>query len=130
MAAAEHNRLTGKRILIVEDEYWLASEIAGALKDEGAEIVGPVSTLEAAQRLLASHKPDCAVLDVNLRGRMAFPIADQLQEAEVPFAIASGYEMQSLPESLARVPYLRKPFDPSALRNLLPELLAAEPRAD
>ena len=124
MAAAGHNSLTGKRILVVEDEYWLAREIAVALNDEGAEIVGPVSTLEAAQRLLSTDKPDCAVLDVNLHGEMAFPIAKHLQDCEVPFAIASGYDKQGLPPSLSNVPYLRKPFDPQVLRRLLPELLA------
>ena len=129
MTGAENQSLAGKRILVVEDEYWLAREIAGALEDEGAEIIGPVNTLEGAERMLASHKPDCAVLDVNLRGEMAFPIADHLQGSEVPFAIASGYEKQALPPSLANVPYLRKPFDPQALRRLLPELLAGAPGA-
>jgi len=126
MTGVDNHSLAGKRILIVEDEYWLAREIAGALKDEGAEIIGPVNTLEEAERVLASDKPDCAVLDVNLRGRMAFPIADYLLGVEVPFAIATGYDKQALPPSLADVPHVQKPFDPRQLRTLLPALIAGE----
>lgn len=128
MAGAELHSLAGKRILVVEDEYWLATEIAEALKDEGAKILGPVGSLAEAQRLLESDQPDCAVLDVNLRGEMAFPIAEQLQGAEVPFAIASGYDERALPPSLADVPRLQKPFEPRALRSLLPRLIAERPR--
>lgn len=126
MTAAEHDSLAGKRILIVEDEYWLATEIAGALEAVGAEIIGPASTLEHARRLLARHKPDCAVLDVNLHGQMVFPIADHLRSVAVPFAIASGYDKQALPASLADVPHFKKPFDPRALRSLLPTLIAGD----
>lgn len=126
MAGADRQSLAGKRILVVEDEYWLAREIAGALKDVGAEIIGPASTLLEAQRLLESHRPDCAVLDVNLHGQMALPIADHLQSAEVPFAVATGYDREALPASLASAPHLKKPFDPRELRSLLPALISGE----
>lgn len=123
MAGADETTLAGRRILVVEDEYWLATEIADVLKAEGAEILGPVGTLADAERLLETN-PDCAVLDVNLHGEMAFPIAERLRAARVPFAIASGYDSGALPPSLAEVPRLQKPFDPGALRSLLPALIA------
>lgn len=124
MTEAKNVSLAGKRILIVEDEYWLATEIANALEEDGAEIIGPVGTLRDAQRLLESDRLDCAVLDVNLHGEMAFPIAEQLQGANVPFALASGYDKEILPANLADVPRLRKPFDPRELRGMLPQLIA------
>ena len=126
MTEAGQALLAGKRILVVEDEYWLAAEIAHALEEEGAEILGPAGTMAQAQDLLEQQRPDCAVLDINLHGEMAFSIAEHLQQAEVPFAIASGYDGLALPPSLARVPRLQKPFDPRQLRSVLPGLLAGE----
>ena len=71
--------LTGRRVLVVEDEYFLADDIARALVGLGAETVGPVPTREQAlAHLEGGGRIDACVLDLNLRGEMAFPVADAL----------------------------------------------------
>jgi hypothetical protein len=40
-----NNQLQGRRVLVVEDEYFIAQDISNALLQVGAEIVGPASTL-------------------------------------------------------------------------------------
>jgi CheY-like chemotaxis protein len=60
--------LTGKQILVVEDEYLLAQDIAAALRRRGAAVLGPVATIQAAADLIARQRIDAAVLDVNLQG--------------------------------------------------------------
>jgi DNA-binding response OmpR family regulator len=115
--------LGGARILLVEDEYYLADDLARSLRREGAEVIGPVGTLAAAETLVDAHAFDCAILDMNLRGDMAFPIADRLREAGVPFLIATGYSSASLPERFGGLPRVEKPFDADAVVAALPALL-------
>ena len=56
--------LSGKKILVVEDEYILAKDVCDVLRDCGAEIVGPVGHLEEGIALAENAMPlDCAVLD-------------------------------------------------------------------
>ncbi|WP_170267928.1 hypothetical protein [Methylobacterium oxalidis] len=42
--------LAGRRVLVVEDQYLLACDMAQALGAEGAEVIGPVPTCSAASR--------------------------------------------------------------------------------
>ena len=62
---------------------------------------------------------DCAVLDMNLRGELAFTMAEQLAATNVPFIVATGYNQSSLPDSLKDVPRLEKPFSPREAVELL-----------
>ncbi len=114
--------LHGARVLVVEDEYYLADDLARALGEAGAEVLGPVGTLDDAEAKLAGKGFDCAVLDMNLRGEMAYPIADRLESAGIPFVIATGYNSASLPERFRARPRVEKPFDPSAVVRALVEL--------
>lgn len=112
------------RILIVEDEYFLAEDLAAALRREGAEVVGPVGSLREAREIVERERFDCAILDMNLRGDMAFPIADRLEQAGIPFLIATGYNSSSLPERFAGVPRVEKPFNPAEVTAAIPSILA------
>jgi CheY-like chemotaxis protein len=119
-AEAEENDLRALRILIVEDEYYVADDLARALQGLGATVLGPVATLEEAERLVAEGRFDCAVLDMNLRGEMAFPIADRLEAEGIPFVVASGYNSASLPDRFSAVPRVEKPYDSAQVVALLP----------
>ena len=107
------------RVLVVEDEYYLAADLAEALARRGADVVGPVGTLGEAIDAIATHELDRAVLDVNLRGEMSFPIADRLEAAGIPYVIATGYSSDSLPERFRDKPRLEKPFRPERIAELL-----------
>jgi DNA-binding response OmpR family regulator len=114
-------RLEGARVLIVEDEYLLADDLVRALGARGVDVVGPVATLDGAARLVEQERIDGAIVDINLRGEMAYPIADRLSAAGIPFVIASGYGRTNLPERFAGVPHVEKPFDVEAVLALLPK---------
>jgi CheY-like chemotaxis protein len=60
--------LTGKRVLIVEDEALVAMLLEGLLEEYGCDVVGPCSTLQSALDVVRTQTFDLAVLDVNLRG--------------------------------------------------------------
>jgi len=118
--------LQGSRILIVEDEYLLADDLANALTDAGAEVVGPLGSVEEGLALIAVDRfIDAAVLDVNLRGDMVFPVADALRSHGIPFAFATGYDEWALPDRFADAPHVGKPFKSHLVERVLTDLLAS-----
>jgi len=120
--------LHGMRILVVEDEYLLADDLRDTLVEAGAEVLGPVPSVNDAQALIAAEaKIDAAVLDINLRGEMVFPVADALRARGVPFAFATGYDEWALPERFAGSPRVEKPLKGAKVMSLLGPLL--EPSA-
>ena len=120
----DKHQLAGRRVLIVEDEYFIADDLAQVLTRFGAEIVGPVATRDGALSLLATAESvDLAVLDINLRSESVFPVADVLTEQGVPFMFATGYDQASIPARHQHVPRWEKPFAPAALAQALPEIL-------
>lgn len=117
--------LAGCRVLIVEDEYFLADDAARALSEAGASIVGPVATIEDAKRHVEQGGFDAALLDIKLRNEMAYSVADMLRARAIPFAFVTGFDQAHIPERFADVPHQAKPHDPSAFLSLLKGLCAA-----
>jgi DNA-binding response OmpR family regulator len=114
--AAAHNRpLLGLRVLVVEDDYFIALELCHALRQAGAEVVGPARNVQSGLDAIGNEQIDCAVLDVNLQGRMGFQLAEELRERDVPAIFATGYDPGTIPDELADLPRLEKPVDLSAL---------------
>jgi CheY-like chemotaxis protein len=103
------------RILVVEDEYYIAQDLADALVKEGVEVVGPVADLERALDAV-SHEPlHAAVLDINLRGKMAFKVAAALRDRGIPFGFSTGYSRKIVPDEFRDVPLWEKPIDTPAM---------------
>lgn len=93
MPAKTASLFAGRRILIVEDEYFLAEDIRDELERFGVEVVGPAGDISSAIRMIHLEGPiDGAILDINIRGETVFPVADLLMERGVPFVFASGFE--------------------------------------
>lgn len=123
---SEH-QLEGCRILVVEDEYLIADDMRGALLDAGAEVLGPVPTLDAAMSLVAAEpRLDAALLDINLGGTMVFDLADTLTSRSVPFVFATGYDDSAIPDRFADVPRLEKPVKPREVLAALGPLLGGQ----
>ncbi|WP_046865935.1 response regulator [Microvirga massiliensis] len=126
MASSTANKsLAHRRVLVVEDEYFLADDMAHSLQKLGAEVVGPVPTRDKALGLLESgERIDAAVLDINLRGETVFPVADTLIRQGVPFVFATGYDQSAVPAAYKGVPRWEKPFRPDELAKMLPWLMS------
>ena len=115
--------LTGCRLLVVEDEYFIADDIARAIRRIGAEVVGPVARRKDAMALIEGERLDAAVVDINLQGEAAFQLADALAERGVPFVFATGYTEATVPSRYRAVPRWEKPFNADDLARALPALL-------
>jgi DNA-binding LytR/AlgR family response regulator len=111
--------LRGRKVLIVEDEYFLAEDLAAYFNGIGAHVVGPVGTVTDALRLIRSREIEAAVLDINLRGERVYPVADLLRQNAVPFVFASGYGEELEPAAYADVPRCIKPVDFATLASTL-----------
>jgi DNA-binding response OmpR family regulator len=111
--------LKGSRVLILEDEYYLADDLAQALRTSGAEPVGPVSSVSEAEELFSREKPDAAILDLNLRGAMATEFVERLAKTSMPCLIVSGYGAEAVPQSINHVPRIEKPTSPAAVLEAL-----------
>jgi CheY-like chemotaxis protein len=121
-------KLQGCRVLIVEDEYLLADDLSQALADVGVQVLGPVASVEDGMTLIGSEASiDAAVLDVNLRGDMVFPVADALLSRGIPFAFATGYDEWALPERFANAPRVEKPFKGYKVAAILGTMIGDAP---
>jgi DNA-binding response OmpR family regulator len=109
-------------VLIVEDEFFQADDVADVLTREGAVIVGPCRDADAALRELDAAPIDLAVLDINLGGGPGFTVADALKARGVPFVFATGYGAATVPDRFADHARYEKPYDPRDLARLLTEL--------
>lgn len=102
--------LAGRRVLIVEDVYNIAMGMVIEFGAYGAEIVGPVGTVEEALALVGNEKRiDGAVLDINLQGKPAYPVVDALRHNGVPIVLLTGYDRGSIAPDYAEVPLVIKP---------------------
>jgi len=110
-------------VLIVEDEFYLADDLASALAGAGAKVLGPVGRVEDARRLVESDQSvDLAILDIDLFGDRVFPVADLLRARRTPFLFATGYDPEIIPQRFLDVPRLEKPFTAAAVISLLERL--------
>jgi DNA-binding response OmpR family regulator len=107
----ESRALAGLSLLVVEDDYLVAKEISMILQEHGANVLGPVPDVSRARALVAPGVPDCALLDINLKGQMVFELAEELVERGVPLVFTTGYDASFLPVHLRVMPCLRKPID-------------------
>lgn len=99
------------RILIVEDEYLLADELQVELENCGAIVIGPIAGIaEAMQTIAATANLDGAILDINLKGEMVFPVAEQLQDRRIPMLFVSGYDAIAIPPRFGSTPRCEKPI--------------------
>lgn len=120
--------LRGHRILVLDDDFYLANDTAAALRSAGAAVLGPFSDTASALDAL-DVPPTGAVLDINLGGGASFVTAERLAGLRVPFVFVTGYDPFVLPEALRDAPVLQKPTDAGrivqALAACLPDLLTA-----
>ncbi len=119
--------LVGRRVLVVEDDWLLASEVARVLEAANCVVIGPAPTVALALTHIESEPAlDAALLDINLQGQLSYEVADLLRARGVRFAFVTGYPKTMLPRRFSDVPLYEKPFEP---RRVLSGLLAddAEP---
>ena len=79
------------RILVVDDEYLIAQDLAEVIGEAGCDVIGPASDLTDALRLIREGRTDAAVIDLNLgAGDEGVLLAERLTAHLCPFVAFSG----------------------------------------
>lgn len=118
------------RVLVLEDEFFIADEIAYILETAGYAVVGPVATVEEALQAIGDEPPEAAVIDANLRGVPSVPVAFALREAGIPFVVCSGYRAEDLFPTFGEVTLVAKPVHSGRLVTALKSSLDAGQRRE
>ena len=115
--------LEGIRVLVVEDEFLVATVIEDMLESAGCVVSGPIPRVAEALDAVEHGTYNAAILDVNLGGDRIDPVADALSQRNIPFAFVTGYGASALPNEHADRPRLCKPFKMADLLGTLANLL-------
>ncbi|HEX3982471.1 MAG TPA: response regulator, partial [Acidisoma sp.] len=119
------SRFSGLNVLVVEDEAIVSFLVEEMLLSLGCGEIRLAAGVAPALSLIEERKPDVGVLDVNLSGALAYPIAERLAQLRVPFFFATGYGKKGLAPEWAERPVIQKPFDQEALGRILGSVIAA-----
>ena len=116
----------GNRVLLVEDEILVAMMMRDVLAELGFSVVGPFSRLSAAMVAAVHEDVDAGIIDLNLAGEFAYPVAEVLLARNIPFVFVTGYGMESIEQRFGAVPVIKKPVH----RQVLEKILVAPTRED
>jgi CheY-like chemotaxis protein len=117
--------LRDRRILVVEDEFLIAMNLVDSLESVGAFVLGPAgSVAKAISKIESEPHIDAAVVDVNLGGVLAFPVADMLVARKIPFIFTSGYEDNVFKIRYSQVKNCLKPYHFRAMEEALAEAMS------
>lgn len=120
-------KLTGKVVLLVEDDYMVADILRATLEEKGMQVTGPYPSISSATRALDSEEHiDVALLDVHLNNERVFPLADRLIDEGIPAIFVTGYEGETFPERFARLPRLGKPVQYEELFACIAKLVSSK----
>jgi two-component SAPR family response regulator len=122
-------RLTGLRVLVLEDEALLSMLLEDVLGELGCTLIGPYGHNEEALAFLAAEPKgvDFGILDVNVAGHRSDVVALEFDRLGLPFVFSTGYDDSALDQRWRGKPCLRKPFRPADLERILLEAAAAKP---
>jgi DNA-binding response OmpR family regulator len=102
--------LTGRRVILVEDEYFIASDLKKVLEAHGGEVIGPIGDVAKAASVISSDgRIDCAVLDIDIKGQAVFPLVRLLREQGIAWIYVSGYSEALVPVEFRAGAHIEKP---------------------
>ena len=117
--------LSGRSILVVEDEMLVLLNVEDMLTDLGCASVSAAANADQALALIAAQPFDAAMVDLNLDGTKSYRVADALAARGVPFVFSTGYSGESLYDDYRDRPVLGKPYSEAQLVETLTRLLRA-----
>lgn len=107
-------------VLVAEDEFLIACDMVETIQIAGFDVEGPHASVASATEALKSTRPDCAVLDIRLCDHDVFPLADQLQAADIPIIFHSGHgEHCDIEERYPDARLCNKPYPPGDMIDLI-----------
>lgn len=107
-------------VLVVEDEPFVALDIALAVEDAGGIVVGPAASVREALELIETQHIVAAILDVNLIDGDITLVVETLMALAIPLILQTG---GGLPVALeAQFPHLVVVIKPTVAARLVEQL--------
>jgi DNA-binding response OmpR family regulator len=110
--------LKDRRILVVEDDCFIANAVADLLAKEGADVFGPAATVEEGAQLAHYWPIDIAVMDLNLNGQRADDLVVELARKDITIVVVTGYDIKQ-PVAENAFATVKKPFASAVLLDTL-----------
>ena len=117
--------LSGRRVLVIEDEMLVLIMIEDMLADLGCKSVTSAATIDKALALIDAQAFDFALLEINLNGSDSHPVAEALSARGVPLVYSTGNTDHGSRDGYSGRPVLRKPFKYEELVAILTRLKLA-----
>ena len=111
MAKAHNRGVSGCRVLIAEDGHRLAADLEALFAEHRIAMIGPVSELSAAMKLIDDDGFDIAVIDLGLHEHLVQSLAEELGRQQIPFVFAAEDKARTSAGRFGRVACWRKPFE-------------------
>jgi DNA-binding NtrC family response regulator len=125
MARRGSSGLKGRRVLVVEDDWFIADAMASLLASEGADVFGPAATLTEGAALAHYWPIEIALMDLNLHGERADDLVVELADNDVTVVVVTAYEIKQAVADSAFA-FLQKPVTSTTLLDTLYRAAAAE----
>jgi CheY-like chemotaxis protein len=116
--------LSGRQVLVVEDELLVLMMIEDMLTDLGCESVIAAATVDKALAAIDAKVIDAAMLDMNLNGSHSHSVAEALAARGIPFVYSTGNGGPNMRDGYRDRPILKKPFKHDELVEILTRLLS------
>lgn len=133
-AGGKSEEISGKCVLVVEDDYVLAREVCNDLKSHGVHVLGPAPTMHYANLIIGRRSIDGAILDIRLHGQDVYPLVEDLTARGVPIVFATAYHPEQIDARYRGFDVLSKPLDFASLRKKVagfrPVPIAARPQPE
>jgi len=115
---------TSVAVLVVEDEALIRMMFEDVLLELGHSIAAQAGDLATGLTFAKERDYRLAILDVNLNGRPAFPIADVVRARGKALLFVTGYGSAGLAADYKGAAVLQKPFTEMQLSSAISSVLA------
>ena len=110
------------RAIVIEDDFLLIESLRDGLAKLGCEVLACSASLGEGLQLAGDSDCDFAIVDLNLKGELAGPVLDRLEDRGVPFLLATGAYEADIPARHVDAPRLSKPYDLRELEQSIKRL--------
>jgi DNA-binding response OmpR family regulator len=110
--------LEGRRILVAEDDWFIADAMAGLLETQGAAVFGPAATVAEGAQLARWWPIEIAVMDLDLQGERADDLVVELADKDIAVVVVSAHDIKQVAAGKAFAT-LKKPVTTAILLDTL-----------
>ena len=98
------------RMLVLEDDFLISSDLAEMIENSRCAVIGPACTLQQALELDAVSPADAGIFDISINGQITFELPQLFRQSGRPFVFLTGYDRTAIPEEFRDVPVVEKPY--------------------